>query len=54
MADVWLPDALVTGVHDGHANGPIPTDADLLRLFMRRMNAEDFARVFRKSPSRRP
>jgi DNA-binding transcriptional regulator YiaG len=39
---------MVTDVHDGYTRGPLLTDAQRLLLYVRRMNTESFARVFRK------
>jgi DNA-binding transcriptional regulator YiaG len=39
---------VVTDVHDGQTNGPLLTDAERLLVYVRRLDAEDFARVFRR------
>jgi DNA-binding XRE family transcriptional regulator len=41
----WI--RLVTDVHDGHTPGPLLTDAERLLLYVRRLEAPDFVRVFR-------
>jgi DNA-binding transcriptional regulator YiaG len=38
---------LVTDVDDGHIPGPLLTDAERLLLYVRRLEAPDFVRVFR-------